>query len=85
MLVDLYRLLPLEGVKILLVLFPSFVTGLEREERQTGTDRLLVRWRSTLFLNWPHWPRRASVGEGQILTVILVFAVVGGLPDAVLG
>jgi hypothetical protein len=40
MLVDLYRLLPLESVKsILLVLFPSFVTGLEREERQTGTDR----------------------------------------------
>jgi hypothetical protein len=35
MLVDLYRLLPLESVKILLVLFPSFVTGLAREERRT--------------------------------------------------
>ena len=35
MLVDLYRLLPLEGVKILLVLFPWFVTGLEHEERKT--------------------------------------------------
>jgi hypothetical protein len=35
MLVDLYRLLPLESVKILLVLFPSFVAGLEREERKT--------------------------------------------------
>jgi hypothetical protein len=35
MLVDLYRLLPLEGVKILLVLLPSFVTGLEREARKT--------------------------------------------------
>ena len=34
MLVDLNRLLPLESVKILLVLFPSFVTGLEREERK---------------------------------------------------
>ena len=35
MLVDVDRLLPLESVKILLVLFPSFVTGLEREERKT--------------------------------------------------
>jgi hypothetical protein len=33
--VDLYRLLPLVSVKILLVLFPSFVTGLGREERKT--------------------------------------------------
>jgi hypothetical protein len=39
MLVDLYRLLAPEGVKILLVLFPSLVTGLEREERKTDTDR----------------------------------------------
>ena len=40
MLVDLYRLLPLESVKsILLVLFPSFVTGLEREACKTCTDR----------------------------------------------
>ena len=38
-LVDLYRLLPLEGVKILLVLLPSFVTGSEREACKTGTDR----------------------------------------------
>lgn len=45
MLVDLYRLLPLEGVKILLVVFPSFVTGLEREERQTVTDRYSFGWR----------------------------------------
>ena len=35
MLVDLYPLLTLQGVKILLVVFPSFVTGLEREERKT--------------------------------------------------
>lgn len=36
MLTDLYRLLPPEGVKILVVLFLSFLTGLEREERRPG-------------------------------------------------
>ena len=40
MLTDLYRLLPPEGVKIVLVLFLSFLTGLEREERRAGTERL---------------------------------------------
>ena len=36
MLTDLYRLLPPEGVKILVVLFLSFLTGLEREEHRAG-------------------------------------------------
>ncbi|MFN7998992.1 MAG: MgtC/SapB family protein [Bryobacteraceae bacterium] len=36
MLLDLYRLLPPEGAKILLVLFLSFLTGLEREEHKAG-------------------------------------------------
>ena len=35
MLTDLYRLLPPEGVKILLVLFLAFLTGLEREDIET--------------------------------------------------
>src|ERR1700694_519699 len=31
---DLYRMLPPEGIKILLVLFLAFLLGLEREERK---------------------------------------------------
>ena len=38
-LTDLYRLLPPEGVKILLVLFLAFLTGLEREERHVRTGQ----------------------------------------------
>lgn len=33
---DLYRLLPAEGVKIVLVLFLSFLIGLEREEKRSS-------------------------------------------------
>jgi hypothetical protein len=36
--VDFYHLLPPEGAKILLVLFLSFLMGLEREERRTATE-----------------------------------------------
>jgi hypothetical protein len=39
MLVDLYRRLPLESVKILLVLVPSFVTGLSANSAKPVTDR----------------------------------------------
>ncbi len=35
---DLFKLLPPEGGKILLVLFLSFLTGVEREERGTSTE-----------------------------------------------
>ena len=34
--IDLYRWLPPEGVKILLVLFLTFLIGLEREDRLRG-------------------------------------------------
>jgi len=36
--VDFYHLLPPEGAKILLVLFLSFLTGLEREERRAASE-----------------------------------------------
>ena len=36
MFADLYRLMPPEGAKILVVLFLAFLTGLEREERHAG-------------------------------------------------
>ena len=35
---DLYRMLPSEGIKILLVLFLAFLLGLEREEPAIGED-----------------------------------------------
>ena len=38
MLTELYRWLPPEAVKILLVLFLSFLTGLEREERKSTAE-----------------------------------------------
>ena len=85
MLVDLYRLLPLESVKsILLVLFPSFVTGLEREERQTGTDRYSFGGVRT-------FPLIGFIGYGVLLLakarsypLFWFLPVVGGLSDAVL-
>lgn len=36
---DLFRLFPVEGTKILLVLFLSFLIGLEREERKANPER----------------------------------------------
>ncbi len=36
---DLLRLFPVEGSKILLVLFLSFLIGLEREERKANPER----------------------------------------------
>ena len=35
---DFYRALPPEGAKILLVLFLSFLTGLEREEHRAASE-----------------------------------------------
>jgi len=77
-LVDLYRLLPPEGAKILLVLFLSFLTGLEREERKAGNEPFSFGGVRT-------YPLIGLIGYGlsflsgnQVLPVILGFAVVAG-------
>jgi uncharacterized membrane protein (DUF4010 family) len=75
-LIDLYRLLPPEGAKILLVLFLSFLTGLEREEHKAGSERYSFGGVRTYPLIGLIAYAISFLGGGQILPVILGFAVV---------
>jgi uncharacterized membrane protein (DUF4010 family) len=77
-LTDLYRLLPPEGVKILLVLFLSFLTGLEREERRTGTGQFSFGGVRTYPLIGLIAYGISLLAGGEILPVTLGFAVVAG-------
>ena len=77
---DLYRLLPPEGVKIIMVLFLSFLTGFEREERRSETNG-----QSFSFGGVRTFPLIGLIGYavsllsgGQIVPVIVGFAVVAG-------
>jgi uncharacterized membrane protein (DUF4010 family) len=76
--VDFYHLLPPEGAKILLVLFLSFLTGLEREERQTSKEHYSFGGVRTYPLIGLIGYAVSLLAEGQILPVTLGFAVVGG-------
>ena len=76
MLVDLYHLLPPEGVKILLVLFLSFLTGLEREEHHAGSERFSFGGVRTFPLIGLIGYGVSILSGGQILPVVLGFAVV---------
>ncbi len=76
MLIDLYRWLPPEGAKILLVLFLSFLTGLEREERKAGKDAYLFGGVRTFPLIGLIAYAISFLAGGQILPVMLGFAVV---------
>ena len=78
MLTDLYRLLPPEGVKILLVLFLSFLTGLEREEHRAGSERFSFGGVRTFPLIGLIGYAISLLAGGQILPIILGFAVVAG-------
>ena len=78
MLTDLYRLLPPEGVKILLVLFLSFLTGLEREEHRAGNERFSFGGVRTFPLIGLIGYGISLLSSGQILPVTLGFAVVAG-------
>ena len=75
---DLYRLLPPEGVKILLVLFLAFLTGLEREERRGGTGQLSFGGVRTYPLIGLIAYGISFLAGGEILPVTLGFAVVAG-------
>jgi uncharacterized membrane protein (DUF4010 family) len=77
-LTDLYRLLPPEGVKILLVLFLAFLTGLEREERRTGDGQFSFGGVRTFPLIGLIAYGISFMAAGAILPVILGFAVVAG-------
>jgi uncharacterized membrane protein (DUF4010 family) len=76
-LVDLYRFLPPEGAKILLVLFLSFLTGLEREEHKPGNEPFAFGGVRTFPLIGLIAYGLSLLGGGQPLAVILGFAVVG--------
>jgi uncharacterized membrane protein (DUF4010 family) len=77
-LTDLYRLLPAEGVKILLVLFLSFLTGLEREERRGNHERIVFGGVRTYPLIGLIAYGISLLADGQILPVTLGFAVIAG-------
>jgi len=78
MFTDLYKLLPPEGVKILLVLFLSFLTGLEREERRTGAGQFSFGGVRTYPLIGLIAYGISLLAGGEILPVTLGFAVVAG-------
>jgi len=75
--VDLYRLLPPEGVKIVLVLFLSFLIGLEREEHKTAAGSYSFGGVRTFPLIGFIGYSIALLSGAQLLAVTLGFLVVG--------
>jgi uncharacterized membrane protein (DUF4010 family) len=75
---DLYRWLPPEGVKILLVLSLSFLIGLEREEHKTSAGLYSFGGVRTFPLIGLIGYTLALLSAGRLLPVALGFAVVGG-------
>lgn len=76
---DFYRALPPEGAKIVLVLFLSFLTGLEREEHHAGADqRHSFGGVRTFPLIGLIGYAMAFLSGGQLLGVAVGFAVVAG-------
>ena len=73
-----YHLLPPEGAKILLVLFLSFLTGLEREERRAASESYSFGGVRTYPLIGLIGYAASLLSGGRILPVMLGFAVVGG-------
>jgi len=77
-LTDLYRLLPPEGLKIALVLFLSFLTGLEREERIPANGHVSFGGVRTFPLIGLLGYGISLLSGGETLPVMLGFAVIGG-------
>jgi uncharacterized membrane protein (DUF4010 family) len=75
---DFYQALPPEGAKILLVLFLSFLTGLEREEHHAGSERYSFGGVRTFPLIGLIGYAMAFLAGGQFLGVAVGFAVVAG-------
>src|SRR5579862_7128443 len=78
MLFELYRSLPAEGIKIILVLFLSFMTGLEREEHRVAEERYSFGGVRTFPLIGLIGYTVSLLAAGQILPVTIGFAVVAG-------
>ena len=75
---DLYRALPPEGVKIVLVLFLAFLLGLEREEHKAVTPEYAFGGVRTFPLIGLVGYATALLSGDQRLPVMLGLAVVGG-------
>ena len=75
---ELYRWLPPEAVKIVLVLFLSFLIGLEREERKTAAGTYSFGGVRTFPLLGFIGYSIALLSGNQLLPVTLGFLVVGG-------
>jgi uncharacterized membrane protein (DUF4010 family) len=76
--VDLYRLLPAEGVKIVLVLFLSFLIGLEREEKRSSGGSYTFGGVRTFPLIGFIGYSIALLSGPQLLPVTLGFLAVAG-------
>lgn len=75
---ELYRWLPVDAVKIVLVLFLSFLVGLEREEHKTTAGSYSFGGVRTFPLIGLLGYAIALLSGPQLLPVILGFVVVGG-------
>jgi len=76
--VDLYRWLPPDAVKIVLVLFLSFLIGVEREEHKTAAGSYSFGGVRTFPLIGLIGYSIALLAGSQLLPVTLGFLVVGG-------
>jgi uncharacterized membrane protein (DUF4010 family) len=75
---NLIQWLPVEGKKILLVLFLSFLTGLEREEHKATAEHYSFGGVRTFPLIGLIGYAMSLLSGGQLLPETLGFAVVGG-------
>jgi uncharacterized membrane protein (DUF4010 family) len=78
MIARLYQFLPADAVKILLVLFLSFLVGLEREEHMAGAQPYAFGGVRTFPLIGLIAYAMAVLSGGQLLPVAVGFVVVGG-------
>jgi uncharacterized membrane protein (DUF4010 family) len=78
MMIRIYQFLPADAVKILLVLFLSFLVGLEREEHKAGAERYTFGGVRTFPLIGLIAYAMAVLSGGQLLPVAVGFVVVGG-------
>jgi uncharacterized membrane protein (DUF4010 family) len=74
----LYQWLPTEGVNICLVLFLSFLIGLEREEHKSGAEQYAFGGVRTFPLIGLIGYAMAFLSGDQLLPLMIGFAVVGG-------
>ena len=76
---DLFRLFPPEGTKILLVLFLSFLIGLEREERKSNPEHYFFGGVRTFPLIGLMGYGMALLSGSQLISLAIGFAVLGAL------